>query len=137
MKRAHMNFAKLIFKGVIAAFLLTACQTTDTLPTDTEPTLQQLYSLKVVEEFPADGGLTAKRHASGPEGRFALSVSELDGTERERAFSVAEQAYGRICGGSSPDNSGVGKLGSRAPYYSSELRTYYIYMQCANGSVGG
>lgn len=124
-----------------AVALVAGCTTTDVAPTSGDPTLLQLAELKAVESTPVADGKQAVRHTADSQGRFALLISPIDGSERQQAFGIAEQAYSRICGQSATDSTGpgepgVGKRGTRAPYYSVEKRTYYVYMQCA-GSVGG
>ncbi len=121
---------------VFVAILLAGCTTTDVIKVDNDPPIRQLADEKQVEETPLEGELVLKRFASDPQGRFTVSISPLDGSERNRAFTIAEQNYARMCGhqpfgtsgGAEP---GVGKIGSRAPYYDLEQRAHFIYMQCS------
>ena len=134
------RFGSVVLLTVFSS-LLSACQTTDIeTAAGAEPTLQQLAELKLIDETPAEGDLKVKRFAADPQGRFAISIGEMDGVDRDQAFRVAEQAYSRFCNQSPRDSNGagqpgVGKLGTRAPFYSSSQRAYFIYMQCAG--VGG
>ncbi len=136
---SNQNVLPRAFAGLMVAplLLLGACTTTDVAPsTDIDPPIPTLAALKVVEEFPAEGNLTVKRHQADAQGRFVLSISPLDGVERERAFGVAESVYGRVCG--QPPGStvnGVGRTGSRAPLFDIEATAYLVYMQCAGAPV--
>ena len=140
--RFGLQSVLLTFGLVFAAFFLNGCQTTEIENVVGDPSLRQLAKLPVVEETDAGGELKIKRFMADPQGRFAIAISPLDGSDRPQAFEIAEQAFGRICGQSPVRNDGagepgVGRLGSRAPYYSSEMRSYYIYMQCAGSAAGG
>ncbi|MEM8750046.1 MAG: hypothetical protein AAGF28_07080 [Pseudomonadota bacterium] len=124
---------RLIAGAVVAgALLVSACTgTEDIVAPNIDPPITTLAALDVVEEFPTDGVLTVKRHKADAAGRFALAVGPLQGTERERAFSIAETAYARICGQPYvPGSNGVGRTGSRAPFFNVKSTTYLVYMQC-------
>ncbi len=112
---------------------LAACTTSDVAPSaDVDPNVTALAELKVVEEFKVDDELSVKRHQADPFGRFAVAISPLDGSERERAFGIAETAFVRFCNSS---GAGVGRTGQRAPFYSGDKKTYFVYLQCAGSAA--
>ncbi len=122
------GFKASLFMLVALMVALAACTTSDVAPTaDVDPTVNTLAELKVVEEFKVDDELSVKRHQADPFGRFTVAISPLDGSDRERAFGIAETAFVRFCNSS---GAGVGRTGRRAPLYSSEKSTYFVYMQC-------
>lgn len=114
---------------VVSMFGVAACTATDVAPgSNIDPSVTTLAELKLVEEFKSDGDLTVRRYQADAQGRFAIAITPLDGSERERAFGVAESAFTRICGSA---GSGVGRTGSRAPFYNVQQKAHLIYMQCA------
>ena len=118
---------------VASVVALAACTTSDVAPTaDVDPTVNTLAELKVVEEFKVDEELNVKRHQADPFGRFAISISPLDGSERERAFGIAETAFVRFCNSS---GAGVGRTGQRAPFYSGEKKAYFVFLQCTSSAA--
>lgn len=129
-----------LLSGVLPLVALVACTTTEVVQTDGVPSAKTLGEQKVIEETSAEGELKVARHQADERGRFVVSISPLDGSQRDRAFLVAESAYTRICGQppapandalvASAAGPGIGRTGRRAPYYSAERTAYLVYMQC-------